>query len=55
VKGVFAVEGNVLAMQPETGGTMLAELKVEPDSKLNFRMVGADKDDLGLEFEKTQN
>lgn len=55
VKGVYAVEGNVLAMQPETGGTMLAELKVEPDSNLNFRMVGADKDDPGLEFTKSQN
>src|SRR6476619_3606347 len=25
VKGVYAVEGNTLAMEPESGGTMLAE------------------------------
>jgi hypothetical protein len=52
VKGVYALEGNVLAMEPETGGTMLAELKVGQESNLHFRMVGADKADPGLDFSR---
>jgi tetratricopeptide (TPR) repeat protein len=52
VKGVYTVEGNVLAMEPDAGGTMLAELTVKAPGSLHFQMVGSSKDDPGLDFKK---
>jgi tetratricopeptide (TPR) repeat protein len=52
VKGVYTVEGNVLAMEPDTGGVLLAELTVEKPDNLHFKMVGAAKDDAGLDFRR---
>jgi hypothetical protein len=51
-KGVYTVEGNVLAMEPDTGGVMLAELTAKSPEGLQFKMVGAAKDDPGLEFRR---
>jgi tetratricopeptide (TPR) repeat protein len=50
VKGVYTVEGNVLAMEPDTGGVLLAELAVKDSGALTFKMVGGASDDPGLEF-----
>ena len=52
VKGVYTVEGNVLAMEPDSGGTMLAELTVKAPGSLHFQMIGSGKDDAGLDFTK---
>jgi hypothetical protein len=52
VKGVYTVEGNVLAMEPDSGGVMLAELTLKAPGNLHFQMVGADKGDPGLDFKK---
>jgi len=52
VKGVYALEGNVLAMEPDSGGVMLAELAVPSGDGLHFQMVGAQKDDPGLSFNR---
>jgi tetratricopeptide (TPR) repeat protein len=52
VKGVYTVEGNVLAMEPDGGGTMLAELTVKGPDTLHFKMVGGATDDPGLEFRR---
>jgi tetratricopeptide (TPR) repeat protein len=54
VKGVYTVEGNVLAMEPDSGGTMLAELTVKNSDGLHFQMVGGQKDDPGLDFKKSK-
>jgi hypothetical protein len=52
VKGVHTVEGNVLAMEPDSGGVMLAELTVKEPDKLHFKMIGGAKEDPGLEFQR---
>jgi tetratricopeptide (TPR) repeat protein len=52
VKGVYALDGNVLAMEPESGGVMLAELSQPQGGRMDFRMVGAPPGDPGLKFEK---
>lgn len=53
VKGVYALDGSVLAMEPETGGVMLADLTESKGGGLHFRMLGAPSDDPGLKFTKT--
>ena len=53
VKGVYSIEGNVLAMEPETGGVLLAELTLKSSGNLLFKMVGSDKSDPGLEFQRS--
>jgi uncharacterized protein (TIGR03066 family) len=53
VKGVYTVEGNILAMEPETGGVMLAELTMKSPGQMLFHIVGSDKKDPGLEFQKS--
>ena len=54
VKGVYSLEGNVLAMEPDTGGVMLAELTVKEDT-LHFKMIGGAADDPGLDFRRGQS
>jgi len=51
-KGVYSVEGNVLAMEPDTGGTLLSELSLKSPSDLQFKMIGGAKDDPGLAFRR---
>lgn len=50
VKGVWAMDGNILAMEPDTGGVMLAELTRVTDQGFLFRMTGTPPDDPGLNF-----
>ena len=51
VKGVYALDQNRLAMEPDTGGTMLANLS-KKGSGFHFDMDGATKGDPGLDFTK---
>jgi tetratricopeptide (TPR) repeat protein len=51
-KGVYTLEGNVLAMEPDTGGILLAELTVKGANSLHFKMIGGAKDDPGLDFRR---
>jgi len=53
VSGVFALDGDVLALEPETGGTMLAQIKPPKNGSLDFKMLGAPPGDTGLKFTKT--
>ena len=53
VKGVYTVEGNVLALEPDTGGVMLAELTASQPGSLQFKMIGAAANDPGLQFKST--
>jgi uncharacterized protein (TIGR03066 family) len=52
VKGVYAVDGNVLAMEPESGGVMLAEVTQPKSGGFDFKMLGAPPGDKGLKFVK---
>lgn len=52
VKGVYSIEGNILAMEPDGGGTMLAELTVKGDDGLQFKMIGENEDAKPLEFRR---
>jgi tetratricopeptide (TPR) repeat protein len=54
-KGVYTVEGNVLAMEPDTGGVLLAELTAKGPDALYFKMIGATPDDAGLNFQRDQS
>jgi tetratricopeptide (TPR) repeat protein len=54
VKGVYTVEGNVLAMEPESGGVLLAEMTAKGPDTLHFKMVGGAAGDPGLEFRRGQ-
>jgi tetratricopeptide (TPR) repeat protein len=51
-KGVYTVEGNVLAMEPDSGGILLAELTARGQDTLHFKMIGGAKDDAGLVFQR---
>ena len=52
VKGVHALEGNVLAMEPDSGGVMLAELTLKDPDSLHFKMIGGTSKDPGLDFRR---
>lgn len=52
VKGVYTLEGNVLAMEPDSGGVMLAELAAKEPDTLHFKMIGGRANDPGLEFQR---
>jgi tetratricopeptide (TPR) repeat protein len=54
VKGVFAIDGNVLAMEPESGGVMLAEVSPPQAGRFQFALLGAPPGDPGLQFSKTR-
>ena len=52
VKGVYAVDGNVLALEPESGGVMLAEVTPPQSGSFGFQLLGAPPGDPGLKFVK---
>ena len=52
VKGVYTVESNVLAMEPDTGGVLLAELTLKEPDALHFKMINGAAEDPGLEFRR---
>jgi hypothetical protein len=51
-KGVYALEGNVLALEPETGGVLLAEQTLKAPNELHFKMIGGSAGDEGLDFKR---
>jgi tetratricopeptide (TPR) repeat protein len=55
VQGVYTLEGNVLGMEPDGGGVLLAELTVQAPDTLRFKMIGGATDDPGLEFRRGQS
>lgn len=54
VNGVFAVDGNTLAMEPAAGGTMLAAVTPPQQGSFQFQMLGAPPGDPGLKFSKVK-
>lgn len=53
VKGVYALDGNTLAMEPESGGVMLAEVTAPQGGSMGFKLLGAPQNDPGLKFVKS--
>jgi tetratricopeptide (TPR) repeat protein len=41
IEGVYALEGDTLAMEPDTGGVLLAEVSSPQNGSFDFRMIGA--------------
>jgi hypothetical protein len=39
-------------MEPDSGGVLLAEMTSKGPDSLHFKMIGAAKDDPGLEFKR---
>jgi tetratricopeptide (TPR) repeat protein len=52
VDGVYAVDGANLALQPDAGGTMLAEITPPQNGAFHFQEVGGPASDTGLDFRK---
>ena len=50
--GTYSLEGNVIALEREGGGSLVAEITSNDGSKFNFKMVGAPDSDPGLSFVK---
>ena len=52
-KGVFAVDKNVLALEPDNdGGSMLGDLTKKSAEEFHFSLIGAPAGDPGLDFKK---
>lgn len=49
MKGVYALDQNKLALEPDTGGTMLAEIS-KKGTGFHFAVIGAPANDPGLDF-----
>jgi hypothetical protein len=49
---VHALEGNVLAMEPDSGGVMLAELTPKGPDTLHVKVIGGASDNPGQEFKR---
>lgn len=54
VKGAFGVDQNNLALEPDAGGTMLAEVDLVNPSQFHFKMIGGEEKDPGLDFKKAK-
>jgi hypothetical protein len=54
VRGVFAVDQNQLALEPDGGGTMLADITMFGTDEMQFRMISGDSADTGMRFRKVK-
>jgi len=52
IEGVYGVEQNSLALQPDAGGVMVAELTPPTNGKFHFQVAGGPPGDKGLDFSK---
>lgn len=50
--GKFKLEGNVLALERKDGGSLIAVVTPDGETKFNFKMVGAPNEDPGLDFRR---
>ena len=50
--GTYKVEGNVLALERKDGGSLVAGIVPDGDQKFNFKLLGAPKEDPGLNFSR---
>lgn len=49
--GTYTIDGNVLALESKEGGSLIAGV-VQEAGKFNFKLIGAPKEDPGLNFSK---
>jgi len=54
VRGVFAVDQNQLALQPDSGGAMLADITMFGTDEMQFKMISGDSTDAGMRFKKVK-
>ncbi len=54
VRGVFAVDQNQLALQPDAGGAMLADITMFGTDEMQFKMISGDSTDTGMRFKKVK-
>ena len=52
MSGTFSIEGDGIALEPTSGGAMYATLKFSGKDRMNFKMIGDDDKDPGLDFSK---
>jgi tetratricopeptide (TPR) repeat protein len=52
VSGVYGIDGDTLALEPDGGGAMLAQVSEPKENQFHFQMIGAPKGDPGLDFKK---
>jgi uncharacterized protein (TIGR03066 family) len=52
VKGAYAIDGNVLALEPDAGGVMLAEVSAPQNGAFEFKSIGAPKAEPALGFQR---
>jgi hypothetical protein len=50
--GTYTVDGNVLALERKDGGSLIAGVIPEGETKFNFKLLGAPNEDPGLNFSK---
>lgn len=48
--GTYTIEGNVIALEREGGGSLVAEIGQNDGTRFNFKMAGAPNEDPGLNF-----
>jgi tetratricopeptide (TPR) repeat protein len=52
VKGAYAIDGNVLALEPDAGGVMVAEVSAPQNGAFEFKTVGAPTTEPALKFQR---
>jgi hypothetical protein len=52
VRGVYALDGSSLAMEPTGGGTLLVELTLRDANSMQFQVVGAPAGEPALQFKR---
>jgi hypothetical protein len=50
--GVWAIDGDNLALEPDAGGVMLAQVTPPQSGKFHFQVIGGPADDPGLDFRR---
>jgi hypothetical protein len=52
VKGAFAIDGGTLAMQPESGGVLMAQIKTLGKDSFEFKPIGSDQASQTVKFKR---
>jgi tetratricopeptide (TPR) repeat protein len=52
VSGVYAINNGTLALEPQAGGVMLANVRMKSKDRMQFQMVGSGAKDPGLTFSR---
>ena len=50
--GKYTIQGSLIVLERSEGGALVANIVPDGDKKFNFKLVGADASDKGLDFAK---